>query len=466
MQSKALKALYENGKYQEVLDQIAQMEIQGEVASLTEDEQILCLYYRSRSLEALQQFEEALKVAITARTQFPSPDDNFLSLALLIAQLGALFGLRRFDESQKIFKEGDSIIETLTTKEQQTGAVWIGLFESSKGEVYWIKGEVDTALKHHYRSLALHEKIGNFYEVGNSLDRIGFIHWSIDKFDAALDYYQRSLAMFEASGNSYYVAWEIYMIGTAYRRRGEVKTALDYWQRSLTLFESLGNDIGISYPLSGIIILLSLDLQDHTQAQKYLPKLQKLHERIPNKLIHQQSQLAEALVLKQSKRMADKAQAQAILQQLLNEKNLFFVWARFAIIHLCELLLIEVKAFGDPEVWEEAKTRIHQLYDWAQDNHLFSMVGEALLLRAKVAAIDGDLQQALKYYEQARFTAKEKKLSLLNQKVDVEQKRFEAEFEKWQALIQRNASLQERLAQSQIDDYIQQVQKLVTRMNN
>ncbi|MFX0095405.1 MAG: tetratricopeptide repeat protein [Candidatus Hodarchaeota archaeon] len=462
MPFRAFKALYENGKYGELLNQFAHMETQGKLASLTEEDQVRCIYYRSRSLEGLWQYEEALQVALTARAQFRSSDDKILSLMLLITQLGALFGLRRFEESQKIFKEVKAIIEALTAKEQQTGAVWIALFESIKGNIYWAKDEWDTALEHHHRSLALHKEIGNSYDIGISLDRIGFIHFSIDDWNTALDHYQQSLEIFEAIDNSYRVAWELYMIGSVYRRKGELETALDYWQRSFALFETLGNDIDTAYPLSSIIILLCSELQDHTQARKYLPQLQKLHERIPNKAIRQQTHLAEALVLKQSKRMADKAKAQNILQELLNEKNLFFIWERFAIIHLCELLLIEVKAFGDPEVWKEAKTRIHQLYDWVQDNHLFSMIGEALLLRAKVAAIDGDLQQALKYYEQARFMAEEKKIGLLSQKVDTEQKHFEAEFEKWQTLIQRNASLQERLTQSQIEDYMQQVQKMVT----
>ncbi|MFX0090490.1 MAG: hypothetical protein ACFFBD_01910 [Candidatus Hodarchaeota archaeon] len=159
--------------------------------------------------------------------------------------------------------------------------------------------------------------------------------------------------------------------------------------------------------------------------------------------------------------MKDQTQAQAILQQLVNENNLMFVYTRLAMIHLCELLLVEVKSFGDPEAWEEVKSLIHQFYEKAQDQHSFSMIVEALLLRAKVAVIDGDLRQVLKYYDQARLTAEEKNLGLLGQKVDTERKRFEAEFSSWQKLIQSNVSLQERVNHAQMDDYIKQVQQML-----
>ncbi|MFX0093324.1 MAG: hypothetical protein ACFFBD_16330, partial [Candidatus Hodarchaeota archaeon] len=270
----------------------------------------------------------------------------------------------------------------------------------------------------------------------------------------------------EALDNSEGVAWVLFQIGTVYRHKGELNSALDSWERSIALFEVFGNDLYTSYPLSGIILLLSLELQDLPQAQKYLSQLQDLHERTPHMVIRHLSLLTEALVLKQSKRMRDKAQAQVIFQQLITDKHLWFVWARIAMVHLCELLLVEVQSFGDLDVWDEAKTLIQQLYVQAQDHHSFSMVVDALLLRAKVAAIDGDLPQALEYYKQARLTAEEKGLGLRLQKVDIEQKRFEAEFEKWQSLIQRNASLQDRLAQAQLEDYILQVQKKVAQMKD
>ncbi|MFX0077890.1 MAG: hypothetical protein ACFE8O_01510, partial [Candidatus Hermodarchaeota archaeon] len=266
----------------------------------------------------------------------------------------------------------------------------------------------------------------------------------------------------EDIGNPQDIATTLDNIGIIYRTKGELNKALDCFQRSLALEEVIGNDIWSSYTLF-YLILIALDQQDQTRAQAYLNQLQQLHARTPNKKIHLRSRLAEALILKRSKRMRDKVQAQILLKQIVNEEDIWFEWTALAIINYCDLLLFEVKSFGDPEVWAEAKILIQQFSTMAQDQKSFPLIVEALLLRAKFATIEGELQQARKYYDQAKLTATAKNLDLLTQEIAEERRAFEAEFEKWQELIQRKASLQERLKMANIEDYIQDMLKLVAQ---
>ncbi|MFX0064544.1 MAG: tetratricopeptide repeat protein [Candidatus Hermodarchaeota archaeon] len=544
MKPKDLKDLYEKGKYSEVLVQLLQMENQGTFSFLSDDEQIECLYYKCRSLERSGQFKEAFQLSTTARRKFSSPHDKTLSLALLIAQLYALWRLGRIEEALELSMEGDTIIEVLTVNERNAGASWMALFENIKGILYGHKGELDTALDYYQRSLALREMIGNPQDIAGSLNNIAIIYSSKGDLDTALDYYQRSLALHKTIGNSQDIAGSLLNIGLIYRSKGELDTALDYLhqslalkktsgnlqeiagsllnigliysskgdldtaldylhqslglhktignpqdialsleaigeifhskgeldtaldylQRSLGLREAIGNDIETSLHLFSLILLV-LDQQDQSQAQTYLNQLQKLYARTPNKWIHLRSRLAEALVLKRSTRMKNKVQAQIILEQIINEELIHFRYTALAMIHLCELLILELKSFDEPEVWEEAKTLILQLYDKAQDQQSVSIVGEALLLRAKFATIEGNLQQALEYFDQAQLTAEERNLGLLIQKVGAERKTFEDEFEKWQDLIQSNAPLQERLKHAEMGKYLRDVKKMVELMS-
>ncbi|MFX0185725.1 MAG: hypothetical protein ACFE95_21790, partial [Candidatus Hodarchaeota archaeon] len=165
MLAKTLKDLYENGKYQEVLDQLTQKDNQGAFASLPEDEQIECLYYKSRSLGFLGKLEDALQVATAARANDVSLNDKTLTLALLIAQLYALWKLGRLDDVLEPIKEGNSIIEALTAKERQTGALWVALFENVQGNIYYTLGDMDKTLKHWKQSLAIREDIGNLQDI-------------------------------------------------------------------------------------------------------------------------------------------------------------------------------------------------------------------------------------------------------------------------------------------------------------
>jgi tetratricopeptide (TPR) repeat protein/predicted amidohydrolase len=505
MLTKTLKDLYENGKYQEVLDQLTQMDNHGAFASLPKGEQVECLYYKSRSLVFLGKLEDALQVATAARANVVALNDKTLTLTLLIAQLYALWKLGRLDDALKYIKEGNFIIAALTDKERQAGASWIALFENVQGNYYYASGDMDKTLKHWKQSLTIREDIGNLQDIAGSLNNIGLLYRNKSELDKALEYYQRGLTLYNEIGNPFYIALALNNIGDAYRARGELDKALEYLQRSLTLKEDIGNlqdiattldNIGIIYHAKGdldkaldyfqrslaleemigndiwssytlfYLILITLDQQDQTLSQGYLNQLQQLHARTPNKKIHLRSRLAEALVLKQSKRMRDRVQAQVLLNQIVNEDVIWFEWTALATINYCDLLLFEVKSFGEPEVWTEAKTLIQQFSDKARDQQLFPMIVEALLLRAKFTTIEGDLQQALKYYDQAKLTATEKNLDLLAQKTAEERRNFEAEFEKWQELIQRNASLQERLKMAQIEDYIQDVLKIVAQGNS
>ncbi|MFX0092657.1 MAG: hypothetical protein ACFFBD_12915, partial [Candidatus Hodarchaeota archaeon] len=101
MTSKALKELFEVGKIQELLEHLSEKEVQGEFTTFTEDEQIECLFYKSRALEQLGRFEEALEIATSARESI-SPNQPNLNLALMTAQLYALWRLGRLDEATKI----------------------------------------------------------------------------------------------------------------------------------------------------------------------------------------------------------------------------------------------------------------------------------------------------------------------------------------------------------------------------
>ncbi|MFX1249383.1 MAG: hypothetical protein ACFFBQ_18480, partial [Promethearchaeota archaeon] len=141
----------------------------------------------------------------------------------------------------------------------------------------------------------------------------------------------------------------------------------------------------------------------------------------------------------------------------------FFPLTLMAILALCDLLLFELKATGEPEVWEEAKTLIHQVYNKAHNSQEFTMLVNALLLKARFAVVDGELNQAVKYFNEARTIIKEKNLNELMKKVETEQKEFEADFQKWQDLIQKHTSLEERLIQAQLTEYIQEAQKIVQR---
>lgn len=112
--------------------------------------------------------------------------------------------------------------------------------------------------------------------------------------------------------------------------------------------------------------------------------------------------------------------------------------------------------FGELEVFEEAKSLIHKLNETAIS--LFDII-EALILQAKLYIIEGNFQDALELFDQAKNLAEEKNLSSFVEKVSSEKQRFEEVYEKWLGLIQSNSSIQKRLEYSRLEQYIKEARK-------
>ena len=114
-----LKDLYVKGRYQKFLDQFALLEKSEDYSSLSMEEQVELIYYKVRALVRFGEYEEALDTAIQSRTTFPELKDRSLILALIIAQISPLIPLGRLQEALLLYKEGDSIFQSLTSVEHQ-----------------------------------------------------------------------------------------------------------------------------------------------------------------------------------------------------------------------------------------------------------------------------------------------------------------------------------------------------------
>ncbi|MFX0094403.1 MAG: tetratricopeptide repeat protein, partial [Candidatus Hodarchaeota archaeon] len=394
MRLKTLQTLYEQAKFQAVLDQLVQMEIQDEFASLSDDEQVRCLSYKSWSLFMLGRPEETLRVVITARKQAISPNNKILSLNLQVIQVGALWRLGRLDEALEAATEGGILLTGLTTKERITAVALEANLLKFQGSCYRRKGEYDRALTCYQQGLALREKISNkniiaeilnnigmlyrfqgeferalkylnqaltlWEETGSklgkayALNNIGEIYQSKGELTRSLKYFEQSLAVKEVLSDKYGIAWTLDNIGKIYHQKGELNRSLEYLQKSLTLKEEIGATFDVPNTLF-YLISVAIDHKSLEQAQMYLEHLQQINEGEMNKVLNQYCQVAEALLLRTSKRSTNRAKAEELLRQVVEDGLLMHDLSVVALICLCDLLIFEAKTSGEREVWDEAK---------------------------------------------------------------------------------------------------------------
>lgn len=504
-----INTLYEKGNYRDLLEQLAGMEKELKIATFSVEEQLKCVFFKQQALMWLGKYKEMLAVVKQSRKKKIFSEQKIHQLALIVAELYALNWPGRFDDASKVTHKGEILLDSLTAEESIAGTFWIALFYSIKAVSPLETGEssFDDAITLLEQSVTLFESIGSPFDITRSLHNLGITYQNKGELNRALDYHQRVLTIAESKENKFLVAFQfesiadIYNvkgeldkaldhfqqahtmfesleilimiedtlrgIASVYRQKGEFETAHKYLQQSLRIGESLGNDYALSVTLFGLI-LVGLAQQNAGEAEKYLTQLQRLHTQSPIKTISQFVRLAEALVLKQSSRVFNKAQAQKLLTDIVTEteEELSSDLKILATIHLCELLLAELKTYGEPEVLQQAQGLIEKFYDLGQKQQSFSVIIEALILRAKFALIGGSIESAVKFLDQAQLLAKEKNLSVLGDKVVTEQDHLKEELEKWQNLLQTNASIQERLKLANLEEYVKKAKDLISLRND
>jgi tetratricopeptide (TPR) repeat protein len=329
------------------------------------------------------------------------------------------------------------------------------------GEIYAAQGELDRGLDYHQQGLALNQEIGNKKQIALSLNYIGSIYYRKGALAQAMESYQQSQALSEEVGDSSIVAtWAFGNMGLIYWYNDELDRALERFEQKLANLEKFGQETFIAGSFFDLI-RVCLDKGSVDQAQDYLRRLQQLNDERDNKSVNQRYRVAQALVLKTGPRVRKRAKAAELLEQVVSEEINDHETTVAAMFALCELLLDEVRAYGDSEALQEAKALAERLYALAQQQHSFSLVVDALILQGKFALIEGNLTAAEKLLEQAAAIAEEKDLGLFRKKALAERRRLNEQYERWQHIIQSNAPFQERLEQAQLANYIQAAQKVV-----
>ncbi|MHA2250656.1 MAG: tetratricopeptide repeat protein [Candidatus Kariarchaeaceae archaeon] len=326
-------------------------------------------------------------------------------------------------------------------------------------EYYVINGNLDVALDYHQKGLRLYEELGDPRTIAISLTSIGLIHNIKGELDIALEYYQKCLKCLEKIGNTRSMAYALNAIAYLHQFLGEFDIAFEYIQKGLKVSEEIGNPVYIGLSLL-VMIKTVVHLDKKTQGQKYLKQFTELMEKYNMGMLQPHYKFANALILKSSDRMRLKAQAQEILQEIINEEFRSYFITVLAICDLCELNIFELKSSESVEVLNETIDLVSKLYEVGQDQHMYWVIIEALILQSKLALLKGKLSQAQDYLQQAEMIAVEKKLAALLKKVEKEKNELAEQFTMWQALIEENRSIGDLMAQSRIQEYIKHAMQL------
>ncbi|MHA2376369.1 MAG: tetratricopeptide repeat protein, partial [Candidatus Thorarchaeota archaeon] len=414
---------------------------------------------------------------------------NKLDLAGSFNNLGLVYWSKsEHDEALDYYKQSLAISEELDHK------LLVASILNNMGNLYATRGELDLALEIHFRSLSLKEELGLEHDIALSLNNVGTIYQLKGDFDQACDFYDRSLKMHEILGirrdmalvssnladihmlrgnldkalEDYEFSLEIYNemgfktdiarllsnIGEIHRKKDNPTKAIEIYQQSLEIYGSIKDDTHTSVVLHNLVDA-ALESDTPSVAEKYLENLKQIDEQTDNPKINQHYRVAKANFMKSSGRARNKLEAGEILEGLIEEEVTDHSLTVTAMIHLCDLLISELKMTGEESVLKKVNDLTKRLLEIAKEQSSHSLLAKTYLLQSKLALIDLDVDKAMELLSQANVMATEKGLDMLARAVSHERDLLLSQKEKWEMIIQQPPPKKEMIDITHLDDYLE-----------
>jgi predicted amidohydrolase len=230
------------------------------------------------------------------------------------------------------------------------------------------------------------------------------------------------------------------------------------------MFTEFGNTSLMAIILAELV-WIGLEREDTDLIQQSLNQLQEIDSQSDNRIIHQRFRIAQALVLKASNRTRQKLKATEILEQVVKEEVGDHSLTVTAMIHLCGLLLTELKLTGESELIAEINNYTHQLLEIAKRQSSHSLLAETYLLQSKLALVEMNMGRATKLLTQAQAIAHESGLEKLADTLSEERTFLDSQIQKWDLIVKDNPSTKDLIELTQLDNLLERmIQETVTGM--
>ncbi|MFX1569593.1 MAG: tetratricopeptide repeat protein [Promethearchaeota archaeon] len=421
---------------------------------------------------------------------------SLLSIDALYYWGWALIWLRNPEKVEEIIIHGEKLLKTLIHELPRNYRQREGSLAYLKGWLYRLsffsKHDLDLALKHFKHSLTLREQFGSKHEIAESFLSIGSIFLiNNGELNHAFKYIERALTIAKESNKKFTIAWSFYYkaiyhsykgeldrsiiineyilslfkelnskgiighilnnLAEDYRKKGELDRALKYSEQSLAHYEEIGilKDTANAYDY---LIQILIDKGDLERAQNSLRDLEQITIQLNDKQINLMYLFDKALVLKTSTRAINRGKAEEILKELLEEKNIIYESHLMVLLHLCDLLIVDLRMTGDLDVLNDINSCITQILDITEKSRSYWVLGEAYLLQAKLALFTLDLKKARRLLTKGQQITENYELNLLAQRISNEHDELLKKLDMWKNLKKTEISLTKRMELSQLNE--------------
>lgn len=487
--------LITKGEYEEALQLVESVE---KDCKKNNKEHIKCIISKSNIFNKLGRYDKALILSESAIVESEKKNFTLLRLDSVISKAHSLWRLGKLDESLETIKQNEYLLQKIDAKKQKKIAKRKASIRRIQGVVFHTKGELEeaeecyqeslelwreiedkqeissilnnlgvlcrnkgdlyTALEYYEQSLEIYQEIGNKDDLATSYNNIGNIYRFQGDLTKALEYYKRSLEIWEGIGNNQFISLAVTNIAEIYQQKGDYETAYVYFKRGLKLREQIGNKQEIALSLY-YLISEAIDAGYKDRAIRYLERLKEINSVNDNPFLNQLNKVAEAEILKHSTRMRDKAKAQELLQDVIEEEVADHSLTITALLGLSELLLDELKMSCEPEVLSLLQSIVNSLLEIANHQGSHDLLAKTYWFQSQLALIDLDLDNARDLLIKAQVIAEERGLRRLAMHISSDHDALLDQLSQWEDFVTSNVSLKDRLEFAKLGELVVRLMK-------
>jgi tetratricopeptide (TPR) repeat protein len=424
------------------------------------------LVQKSRTLLYLNNNSEALEVAQQAIQECQRSKNHPMLLAAYVQEINAYSRLD-VEESRKSLQKAEELLARMSNEIRKKSVAHETYFLFVKGNQLKRDGEFNKAIEAYETSAKVGKNIPEEEYYGIhwfwSYHNLAELYLDIGELDKAFECMNVFLKGSVNDPRYGILAYPKANMGLILFEKGDFEEARLYLQKSLDIALQSGDESAIC-DFHLFLFRLAIAEGNLVEAKSIVNELMDLSEAYKdNILIRNQFTLANAILLKESTNMRDRIKAQDLLISLVDKFDFNTTNKTLTMKHLCDTYLDEMKLYGHGPAFYKAQDIIEQLTMLAATQNSMRVLVESYLLRARMKLIDGDFDEAEDLYHQAETTCKEKGLTTLGDHIQSKKSEFELDLKQMQILLSRNATLQERLKQANIDEYLKEALHMVRK---
>lgn len=447
-----IRMMYQTGKIKESLEESDKL---CKIKGLSKQFHLKCQIQRGFILTSFGRIEEIIEIAEKSLKESRKMGFKEQIVLSIMLKTHVLFLFTdRTQEAIDMIPEAKEIFKTLTDLDQKSFDTLDVLLNVYDAFISFRAGDLKKSIEMSNKAYSISIKHGWKLTARKSLNSVLAYYMVQGEYNLAHNICKELIELCEDIGDEGSLDTAKGYMSLIAHIQGNYKEALELSEELLKKYEKqepLGDISGSLFHLVGLTIEMGL----LEKTKYYFQRFEQIADQSSNRIIIQRFELSKALFLKESSKLLDKAEAMKILKDLIyNDKIIADPMPRIlrdTMLNLCDLLLEELKVYGNEEVLEEINLLVKKLFETAEKQNSHSLMVETYILESKLALIELDTTKAQQLLSQARILAEEKGMRTLAIKVSNEHDDLIVQIEKLGEMITKDTSLMERLEFTKLD---------------